>query len=277
MIDSGSSTNLVARRVVRDLLLPTELFAQPYQLAWITSGHEANVFERCLVHFVGTYYHDYVWCDVIPIMTACRLLLGRPWQFGGGVIHDGGDNSYTIHGENLVVTVFPKVVNGIGWVRSPNVQDNGDQESIISESQSIYGVRSGDYQNVKALSIQEDLLALTEHANSFWRDAQQLDTSYNHTVGSGFNHPGVTNSSSFVESHVIEKSNNVNIGFYRTDEKGNEVEKAAQEMTPRYEQELELSSSQVGADDADDANAIEDQVVDQTMKFIEAFERTLGV
>lgn len=142
-------------------------------------------------------------------MTACRLLLGRPWQFGRGVIHDGGDNSYTIHGENLVVTIFPKVVNGIGWVRSPNVQDNGNQESIISESQSICGVHGGDHQNVKALSIQEDLLALTEHANSFWRDAQQLDTSYNHTVGSGFNHPGVTNSSPFVESHVIEKSNNV--------------------------------------------------------------------
>lgn len=45
MIDSGSSTNLVARQVVRDLVLLTGLFAQPYQLAWITSGHEANVFE----------------------------------------------------------------------------------------------------------------------------------------------------------------------------------------------------------------------------------------
>lgn len=75
MIDSGSSTNLVARRVVQDLLLLTKLFAQPYQLAWITSGQEVNVFERCLVHFfVGAYYRDYVWCDLIPSMTACRLM-----------------------------------------------------------------------------------------------------------------------------------------------------------------------------------------------------------
>jgi hypothetical protein len=29
-------------------------------------------------------------------MDVCHLLLGRPWQYDGNVVHDGGKNTYTL-------------------------------------------------------------------------------------------------------------------------------------------------------------------------------------
>ncbi|XP_074290381.1 uncharacterized protein LOC141617104 [Silene latifolia] len=40
-------------------------------------------------------YEDEVWCDVLP-MSACHILLGRPWQFDREVVHQGRDNIYII-------------------------------------------------------------------------------------------------------------------------------------------------------------------------------------
>ena len=39
-------------------------------------------------------YEDTLECDVVP-MTICHLLLGRPWQFDRGVIHNGRTNHYS--------------------------------------------------------------------------------------------------------------------------------------------------------------------------------------
>ena len=39
-------------------------------------------------------YEDTLECDVVP-MTVCHLLLGRPWQFDHGIIHNGRTNHYS--------------------------------------------------------------------------------------------------------------------------------------------------------------------------------------
>jgi hypothetical protein len=39
-------------------------------------------------------YEDTLECDVVP-MSVCHLLLGRPWQFDRGVIHNGRTNHYS--------------------------------------------------------------------------------------------------------------------------------------------------------------------------------------
>ena len=39
-------------------------------------------------------YEDTLECDVVP-MSVCYLLLGRPWQFDRGVIHNGWTNQYS--------------------------------------------------------------------------------------------------------------------------------------------------------------------------------------
>ena len=38
-------------------------------------------------------YEDTLECDVVPV-TVFHLLLGRPWQFDRGVIHNGRTNHY---------------------------------------------------------------------------------------------------------------------------------------------------------------------------------------
>ena len=38
-------------------------------------------------------YEDTLECDVVP-MTVCHLLLGQPWQFDRGVVHNGRTNHY---------------------------------------------------------------------------------------------------------------------------------------------------------------------------------------
>ena len=46
------------------------------------------------VSFKTGAYEDTLECDVVP-MSVCHLLLGRPWQFDSGIIHNGRINSYS--------------------------------------------------------------------------------------------------------------------------------------------------------------------------------------
>ena len=43
---------------------------------------------------IGTY-KDVVLCDIMP-MDVCHILLGRPWQYDGKVVHDGRKNTYSL-------------------------------------------------------------------------------------------------------------------------------------------------------------------------------------
>ena len=48
----------------------------------------------CLVPFsIGKTYYDEIWCDVIN-MSACHLLLGRPWEYDM-CVHNGYHNIYS--------------------------------------------------------------------------------------------------------------------------------------------------------------------------------------
>ncbi|KAK9083317.1 hypothetical protein Scep_029788 [Stephania cephalantha] len=40
-------------------------------------------------------------------MDACHLLLGRPWQFDMGVVHDGITNKYTLMFKGLKIVLVP--------------------------------------------------------------------------------------------------------------------------------------------------------------------------
>jgi len=71
----------------------------------LKKGSEVTVDKRCLVSFsIGKKYFDNAWCNVVS-MDACYLLLGRPWQYDQGVVHDGWRNTYTlsIEGKKKVV------------------------------------------------------------------------------------------------------------------------------------------------------------------------------
>ena len=79
IIDSGSSENLVSKKLVSALNLKTDPHPNPYKVSWIKKGGEATVSEVCTISLsIGQHYKDQIICDVLD-MDACHILLGRPW------------------------------------------------------------------------------------------------------------------------------------------------------------------------------------------------------
>ena len=87
-IDSGSSKNLVSMEVVIKLNLKCAPYPEVYRVSWLQNWKSITVRERCLIRFNIGSYSDSVLFDVLP-MDACRVLLGRPWQYDRRVMHDG--------------------------------------------------------------------------------------------------------------------------------------------------------------------------------------------
>ncbi|XP_024164048.1 uncharacterized protein LOC112171037 [Rosa chinensis] len=46
-------------------------------------------------------------------MDACHMLLGRPWQFDRGVMHDGRKNTYSFMFNNIKITLVPTREQGL--------------------------------------------------------------------------------------------------------------------------------------------------------------------
>ena len=40
-------------------------------------------------------------------MDVCHILLGRPWQYDRGAIHDGKKNTYKFHKDGIDHTLIP--------------------------------------------------------------------------------------------------------------------------------------------------------------------------
>ena len=93
VIDSGSTDNLVSTEVVEKLKLKTKKHPKPYKVSWLQKGHQLFLNEQCEVEFQLGSYKDKIMCDVMP-MDICHILLGRPWQYDRGAMHDGKKNTY---------------------------------------------------------------------------------------------------------------------------------------------------------------------------------------
>ncbi|XP_048229084.1 uncharacterized protein LOC125369855 [Ricinus communis] len=95
IVDGGSCTDVASTELVSKLKLPLRNHAKPYKLNWLNNETGLKVKKQALVSFTIGNYHDERWCDVLP-MSACHILLGRPWQFDRNAIHDGVSNIYTV-------------------------------------------------------------------------------------------------------------------------------------------------------------------------------------
>ena len=111
IIDGGSCENMVSSLLVKKLGLATEPHPQPYHLGWIHDDINATkVKDTCLVKFsIGGKYIDEVLCDVVD-MTACHLLLGRPWQSDRDSRHHGMENTYIFFKEGQKFVLNPMKV-----------------------------------------------------------------------------------------------------------------------------------------------------------------------
>ena len=75
IIDSGSSENFVARKLVTALNLKTDPHPDPYKIGWVKKGGETLINEICTIPLsISNSYKDQIVCDVIE-MDVCHLLL----------------------------------------------------------------------------------------------------------------------------------------------------------------------------------------------------------
>ena len=106
IIDSGSTNNLVSTKVVEKLKLKTMKHPTPYKVSWLQKGHQLLVNEQCEVEFQVGKYNDKIVCDVMP-MDVCHILLGRPWKYDRGAMHDGKRNTYKFGKDGVNHTLLP--------------------------------------------------------------------------------------------------------------------------------------------------------------------------
>src|SRR4051812_24546014 len=94
IIDGGSFHNLESEELCSKLQLFKMKHPHPYKVQCLSDFGTIQVEHMVQVSFKTGSYEDTLECDVVP-MSICHLLLGRPWQFDRGVIHNGRTNHYS--------------------------------------------------------------------------------------------------------------------------------------------------------------------------------------
>eukprot|EP00253_Pinus_taeda_P003807 PITA_03807 len=130
IIDSGSTNNLVSTKVVEKLKLKTMRHPTPYKVSWLQTGHQLLVIEQCEGEFQVGKYKDKIVCDVMP-MDVCHILLGRPWQYDRGAMHDGKRNTYKFEKDGVNHTLLPlQEEDGPGQKTDPKTLLHGGKEYL---------------------------------------------------------------------------------------------------------------------------------------------------
>ena len=112
IIDGGSCANVASLTLAERLNLPQRDHHTPYSLNLLNDSSAVRVTKEALVTFSLGELTDTVWCDIVP-MTACQLLLGRPWQYDRQVTHDGRENTYTLLWHNVLLRLLPLPVTQV--------------------------------------------------------------------------------------------------------------------------------------------------------------------
>ena len=86
IIDGGSFTNVVSSDLVHALSLSTRRLPKPRYVQWMNQSGTLKITHKARIKFSVGNYVDSVDCDLAPI-SACHLLLGRPWQFDLDATH----------------------------------------------------------------------------------------------------------------------------------------------------------------------------------------------
>uniref|UniRef100_A0A0D9XYF2 Retrotransposon gag domain-containing protein n=1 Tax=Leersia perrieri TaxID=77586 RepID=A0A0D9XYF2_9ORYZ len=112
IIDGGSFTNAISLDMVHALSLSTWRLPTPCYMQWINQSGTLKITHNARVKFsVGDYVNSVV-CVVAPL-TACHLLLGRPWQFDLDATHGGRSNTYSFVHKGIEHVLKPMKENDI--------------------------------------------------------------------------------------------------------------------------------------------------------------------
>jgi len=102
-------------------------------MQWMNQSGTLKITHKVRVKFSIGSYVDTVDCDVAP-MSACHLLLGRPWQFDLDATHAGRSNNYSfVHkGVNHVLKPMPE--SAIQAIIFPHVKVKKKVAEIVPKS-----------------------------------------------------------------------------------------------------------------------------------------------
>eukprot|EP00253_Pinus_taeda_P004442 PITA_04442 len=129
-IDSGSTDNLVSTEVVEKLKLKKMKHPTPYKVSWLQKGHQLLVNEQFEVELQLGKYKDKIVCNVMP-MDVCHILLGIPWQYDRGAMHDGKRNTYKFGKDGINHTLLPmKEEDASGKKTDPKILLLGGKEYL---------------------------------------------------------------------------------------------------------------------------------------------------
>ncbi|PKU86669.1 RNA-directed DNA polymerase [Dendrobium catenatum] len=107
VIDSGCTENIISKVAVQALQIKTTRNPNPFKISWVKKGVDFLVSDLCKVTFsIGKKYLCQVTCDVLE-MDICHLILGRPWQYDSGAVHEGRSNSYVVEWKGNKLKLLP--------------------------------------------------------------------------------------------------------------------------------------------------------------------------
>ena len=135
IIDGGSFHNLASEELCSKLQLVKRKYPHPYKVQWLSDSGTIRVEHTVQVSFKIGAYEDTSECDVLP-MTVRHPLLGWPWQFDRGVIHNGRTNHYSfkMKGKEYVLRpMSPSQV--IADKQATRRGENGERASHQKESE----------------------------------------------------------------------------------------------------------------------------------------------
>jgi hypothetical protein len=112
IIDGDSCHNLASKELCSKLNLKYFPHPNPNYIQWLSDSGEMKISYMVRVEFQIRPYKDTVECDVVP-MTVCHLLLGRPWQYGRDVRHNGRENTYNLNWHGNDITLQPMTLQQI--------------------------------------------------------------------------------------------------------------------------------------------------------------------
>ena len=75
-------------------------------MQWLDENGSVKVKHTVSIAFNIGAYEDTIECDVLP-MTVCHMILGRPWQYDKGALHDGRTNVYSFKSNEKTYVLRP--------------------------------------------------------------------------------------------------------------------------------------------------------------------------
>ena len=133
IIDGGSCHNLASTELCSKLNLQTKPHPHPYHVQWLSDDGSVKIHQVVKVQIKIGAYEDSIECDVVP-MSVCHLLLGRPWQYDKGAIHDGRANTYSFKWKDKSYLLRPMTPSQV-------IADNA---KTLARAQQTHGEKSGE-------------------------------------------------------------------------------------------------------------------------------------